>query len=175
MGSHGTSGYNEWVLGSNTQKVVRKVNCPVLTIKSPTNLMDIKNIAFVSTFDNNLKEGFKKVIHFAKQFEANIHLLTIDTPSFFGESQIAILESMRTFKKMVNNEGLSCFIHSEKERTTYKGIKKYAIEHDIDIVAMATHGRGPIGRFIFGSVAETMVNHLDSPLLTFKINQQTIY
>lgn len=33
MGSHGASGTNEYFIGSNTQKVVRKVHLPVLVIK----------------------------------------------------------------------------------------------------------------------------------------------
>ena len=35
MGSHGASGKNEFFIGSNAQKVVRAVHCPVLVIKKP--------------------------------------------------------------------------------------------------------------------------------------------
>ena len=34
MGSHGASGLNEWLIGSNAQKIVRLAHCPVLTIKN---------------------------------------------------------------------------------------------------------------------------------------------
>ena len=35
MGSHGASGKSEYFIGSNTQKVVRTLHCPVLVLKGP--------------------------------------------------------------------------------------------------------------------------------------------
>ena len=41
MGSHGASGFKEMFIGSNAEKVVRHVKCPVITIKGPTHKRDI--------------------------------------------------------------------------------------------------------------------------------------
>ena len=35
----------------------------------------------------------------------------------------------------------------------------------VDLVAMATHGRGGLGRFVYGSVAERVLHELETPLL----------
>ena len=35
MGTHGRSGFERWVLGSVTEKVLRKAPCPVLTVPPP--------------------------------------------------------------------------------------------------------------------------------------------
>jgi nucleotide-binding universal stress UspA family protein len=50
MGSKGSSGLEELLIGSNTEKVVRNATCPVITIKDKRDVNDIKTIVFASDF-----------------------------------------------------------------------------------------------------------------------------
>src|SRR3989344_7602453 len=52
MGSHGAKGFNEIVLGSNAERVVRYSDCPVLTVKQEYTNFDVKNILIASNFYN---------------------------------------------------------------------------------------------------------------------------
>jgi universal stress protein A len=45
-------------------------------------------------------------------------------------------------------------------------IIRYAQEHEIDLIAMGTHGRGGLKRLILGSVAESAVRGAPCPVLT---------
>jgi universal stress protein A len=45
-------------------------------------------------------------------------------------------------------------------------ISRYAQEHEIDLIAMGTHGRGGLKRLILGSVAESTVRGAPCPVLT---------
>ena len=45
-------------------------------------------------------------------------------------------------------------------------ILEYANEHDIDIIAMGTHGRTGVKRALLGSVTEDVVRHSEVPVLT---------
>jgi nucleotide-binding universal stress UspA family protein len=40
-----------------------------------------------------------------------------------------------------------------------------AAASDADLVVMATHGRGPLGRLVYGSVAHDLMRHLRAPVL----------
>jgi nucleotide-binding universal stress UspA family protein len=40
--------------------------------------------------------------------------------------------------------------------------------HDIDLIAMSTHGRSGIGRWLLGSVAEKVVRHSEIPVLLLR-------
>ena len=44
----------------------------------------------------------------------------------------------------------------------------YANEHDIDLIVMGTHGRGTLGHFLMGSVAERVVRLAGCPVLTIR-------
>jgi glycine betaine transporter len=47
-------------------------------------------------------------------------------------------------------------------------IVNYAKEHAIDMIVMGTHGRGPIGHLLLGSVAENVVRRAHCPVLTVR-------
>ncbi len=44
-------------------------------------------------------------------------------------------------------------------------IVDYAEVNDIDLIAMSTHGRGGVSRWVFGSVAERVLRGTDKPIL----------
>ena len=47
-------------------------------------------------------------------------------------------------------------------------IVRYAREHDIDLIVMGTHGRGPVAHALIGSVAEKVVRKAHCPVLTVR-------
>jgi nucleotide-binding universal stress UspA family protein len=47
-------------------------------------------------------------------------------------------------------------------------IQKYAAENDVDLIVMGTHGRGPLGHLVMGSVAERLVRKAPCPVLTVR-------
>ena len=59
MGSHGISGFKEMFIGSNTEKVVRTANVPVLVIKNEHENFDINNFVFATDFSENSIEYSK--------------------------------------------------------------------------------------------------------------------
>ena len=46
-------------------------------------------------------------------------------------------------------------------------IIEYANEHDVDLIAMATHGRTGFRRLVLGSVAERVLRHSGVPVVVF--------
>jgi nucleotide-binding universal stress UspA family protein len=53
-----------------------------------------------------------------------------------------------------------------------KEIERFTQAKDIDVVAMATHGREGISRLLHGSVAEHVLHHLHVPLLLLREEQE---
>lgn len=50
-------------------------------------------------------------------------------------------------------------------------ILAYADEHDVDLVAMGTHGRTGVRRYVLGSVADRVVRLADVPVLTVRLGE----
>jgi nucleotide-binding universal stress UspA family protein len=49
-----------------------------------------------------------------------------------------------------------------------------ARETGADLIAMSTHGRGGLGRLVFGSVAQAVLRHADMPVLLMRATEAQV-
>lgn len=166
MGSHGSSGINEILVGSNTEKVVRQSETPVLVIKNNSESFNVQNIIFASDFSKEIKKPFQKVLDFSKLFGSKLNLVTICTPNTF-RSTSAARKIVTDFVADFDMPEYSFEIYNESN--IEKGIINYSNEKDADLIAFCTHGRTGLNHFFAGSISEDLVNHATKPVLTFRI------
>lgn len=166
MGSNGTSGIEEILIGSNTEKVVRNSETPVLVIKRPHDEFNINNIVFASDFAEESIPAVQKTLDFAKLWNAKIHLLLVNTPNHFITTK-ASDERIKKFTKNLNPDDFTVTIYNDN--TIEKGIINYSYSIDADLISMSTRGRKGISHFFNGSISEDLVNHAMRPVITFKI------
>ncbi len=167
MGSHGTSGAQEFFVGSNTERVVRSSEIPILTIKKEFDEFQVKNIVFASNFLKESYSIFGKIVQFAKIFNARIHLVKIVTPGHF-ETTKRSLKLMDDFVKNTELE-INHTINVYNDTKIESGIHNFADEVDCDLIAMETHGRTGIKHMLWGSITEEVANHADIPVLSVRI------
>lgn len=166
MGSHGNSGIEELLIGSNAEKVVRNSEIPVLVIKKDIADFSANNIVFASDFSNEAKKPFEKLLNFSNSFQSKIHLVTICTPNSFKpthEVEKAMHEFISEFS--INNYET----HIYNDTNIEKGIINFSNKINADIIGMCTHGRTGFAHFFNGSISEGLVNHAIRPVITFKI------
>lgn len=166
MGSHGSSGIEELLIGSNTEKVVRNSEIPVLVIKKDITNFNTSNIIFASDFSDETRKPFKKFINLSIFFEAKIHLVTICTPNSFKTTHAAE-KAMSKFISEFNPDNYQTHIYNDTN--IEKGIINFSNSINADIIGMCTHGRTGFAHFFNGSTSEGLVNHAIKPVLTFKI------
>lgn len=166
MGSHGSSGFQEMFIGSNTEKVVRASDIPVLVIKNEITEFKAENFVFASDFSGEIKKPFQKLVDFANLFDANLNLVMINTPNSF-KTTITAEKIMSDFIKnfSINRYSLNIYNDANIE----KGIINYSNSVDADLIGMCTHGRTGLAHFFNGSISEDIVNHAVRPVITFKI------
>ena len=166
MGSHGSSGVEELLIGSNTEKVVRNSEIPVLVIKKDISDFKVANIVFASDFSQETKKPFEKLLNFTKFFESKIHLVTICTPNSFKPTHV-IEKAMKNFITEFNITNYTTHIYNDTN--IEKGIINFANSINADIIGMCTHGRTGFAHFFNGSISEGLVNHAVRPVITLKI------
>lgn len=168
MGSHGDSGVHEMFIGSNTEKVVRLADCPVLTVKNRHENFAPNNIMFASNFLGEAKNNFEKLFNFIDMFDAHVHLVKVITADRF-ESTAYTMKLIEEFAQEWNLKNYTPHIYNE--RTIDAGIRAASEMIKADAIAMETHGRTGIGRFFNGSFTESVVNHADVPVLSVRIKE----
>ena len=166
MGSHGSSGFKEMFIGSNTEKVVRTANIPVLVIKNDHDVFEINDFVFATDFAEDCRWSFNEAMKFAKTTGATLHLLFVNTPSDFKTTS-QINDIMNNFLKGMGAENFTLNVYNEN--SVEKGILQFAKEKNAQLIGMSTHGRKGISHFFNGSISEDLVNHAKMPVITFKI------
>jgi len=167
MGSKGASGFNEILVGSNTEKVVRSSKIPVLVIKNEIEDFKIENLVFASSFDPVYKSTFPKVVEFAKKFNAKIHLLKVNTVQKF-ETTEKTRSKMNEFIKDCDSNNFT--INMINDESIESGILNFGKKINADAIVLNTHGRKGLMHFFNGSVSKDISNHAIRPVLTFKID-----
>lgn len=166
MGSHGASGFREMFIGSNTEKVVRSSDIPVLVIKNEIPVFHAENLVFASDFSDEIKKPFRRLLEIATLFGSKLHLVMINTPNTFKPTHIAE-KTMSDF--MADADYPNYSLHIYNDVNVEKGILNFANSVQADLIGMCTHGRTGFAHFFNGSISEDLVNHTVRPVVTFKI------
>lgn len=166
MGSHGQSGFQDMIIGSNTEKVIRNSAIPVLIIKQGIEDFKSSNIVFASDFSAEIKKPFEKVVALSHVLKAHLNLVMINTPNSFKSNMVAE-KQMSEFVHDFDIHNYSMHIYNDSN--VEKGVLNFASKIDADIIAVCTHGRTTFAHFFVGSISEDLLNHAAKPVLTFKI------
>ncbi|MGO4918031.1 universal stress protein [Maribacter spongiicola] len=168
MGSHGTSGLGDVFVGSNTEKVVRSSEVPVLVVKTPNSDFKVENILFACDFTDSSILAYKNVREFAASFSAKLNLIYINTPYYDFNSNTEIEERISKFFYKSNTIEQEVTIYNDY--SVEHGLMNYSKKGNFDILAIPTRGRKPFTHFLLGSrsIGEDIANHANLPVLTLK-------
>ena len=164
MGTAGHSELEQMIIGSNTEKIVRRSHCPVLTMHSKPASKEFKNIVYATSMDKD-EEVFSRIVRATqKLYDATIHLVRINTPGNF-QRDVVVKKYMQDFAKKLQLKNFTLNVFNDVSEE--EGIIYFADSIDADLVAMATHGRTGFAHVLAGSIAEDVVSHSKRPVLTF--------
>ncbi len=170
MGTKGAIGLREILIGSNTEKIVRASNVPVIAAKNFVHPREIKNIVFPNTLETDSNEDLvMKIKTLQHSLGATLHIVWINTPLNFRQDLVT-REHLSHFAKryMIKDYTLNIFNDTEEEA----GIVNFTHWIDADMIALGTHGRKGLAHILAGSLAENLVNHIDRPVWTYTIKNE---
>lgn len=172
MGSQGSYGISEVFKGSNTQKVVRRSEIPVLVVKD--NAIDFlpERILYVSDFKEETISAYHRIIEVGTMLGIRIEFLYVNTPSdgFKSTKEIdAILTNFFAKVDYAFPEKVMDLVHRYADYSVEEGIMNYMALKKTDIIAIATHGRTGLAHLVHGSISEDVANHAQAPVLTVKM------
>lgn len=123
-------------------------------------------------------------LYLARAFDATVHLLTVvDVQAAAGLFDAGGVD--RAFVERLEASGEEAIdateaVAGETDRvrtamvrgTPSEAITEYAGEHGVDMIAMGTHGRTGLDRYVAGSVTERVVRRADVPVLTTRATER---
>ncbi len=167
MGTKGASGLKELLIGSTAEKIVRNAACPVITVRREVSFKDIRNIVFPNSLEEDQGQLVSQVKILQKMLKATLHIVWINTPSNFTADNITMIK-LKDFVRRHELTNCTLNIYNDVEEKT--GVWNFAKMKDADMIAMGTHGRRGIGHLLIGSIAEDIVNAVDLPIWTARMD-----
>ena len=162
MGTKGTSGISERIVGSEAQVVARKSSVPVLSLMCDRSDFEMKNMVLVHDFKENGNHDLDLMAKLLTAFNTNIHFLQISKEG--NRDEATILENMKVFAE--NNEISSYVPHILKDEDIENGVIHFNQMNNMDMVCIGTHGTGG---FFHSSAAERLINHMYKPVISYRI------
>jgi nucleotide-binding universal stress UspA family protein len=187
MATHGMSGVRRWLLGSVASKVVQKAQNPLLLIRpvedaAARGSAEFKTI-FVPLDGSGLAEKvLPHVAALAKKLRAEVHLLRVYSlpANAYVVADGVITQGAQQYREELQKSA-AMYLEGKCQTLRAGGLENVvtttimgdpALEIiDIarksrnNLIAMSTHGRSGVGRWLLGSVAEKVVQYSGDPVL----------
>lgn len=163
MGTKGASGMTEFVVGSNTEKVIRTAPCPVLAVPEQVKEFSPKMVLMPSTLKNDQAGAFRTLAGLDKAYDFQVKVLYLNNPS--GLATDGSAEALKNrFAEAAGLKKTDVIITSG---TLFEdnAILVAADMCNADLIVMATHQRQGLSHWFFGSITEDTVNHSHIPVL----------
>lgn len=166
MGSHGASGFREWLIGSNAQRVVRDSEVPVLVVKGEEAAVKTDRLLLHNDFEIDELESFVPVVNLAKELDAKVDLLLVSTPNDFYPSPEADAR-LNLYKSAAPQ--LVDGTHLYNALTEEEGLLNWCQRENPGLLTMLYNKKKTKNRYIRRHVEE-LINHLEVSFLSIPVD-----
>ena len=179
MGTHGRRGFDRLVLGSTTDRVMRKAGCPVLVIsKLPQEWLNtnpetrpshrLNRILYCTDFSEHSEGALQNAISAAAEYDAELTLLHVieRIPSSTKKDEV-IAACAKELDKMISPEvrkkvNVKTLVKAGKP---YAEVVQHALEAQTDMIVLAARGAEALDRAVFGSTSYRVIQLGPCPVL----------
>jgi nucleotide-binding universal stress UspA family protein len=182
MGTHGLRGVDRLMLGSVTERVLRKARCPVLAVRKPAHdfvssgqggdPVNVRKILLCMDFSDHARHASRYALSIAREYNAELTLLHVlqqfpASPDAQGE----IAKVVEQLESSVPSGEWGGFPVRPLARigVPYEQIIQLAIEAQTDLVIMGVRGRGAVDIAVFGSTTYRVLQLGPCPVLAVHI------
>ncbi len=169
MGTHGRRGFDRLVLGSTTDRVIRKAACPVLVVSNPSHQAlgtgsdgrhRLSRILYCTDFSNNSERARGYAISLAAEYRAELTLLHVaENAPDLERAEAIIAERTQELDELVSEmERKNLNVRSAvRFGKAYEEIVRHATEAQASLIIMTARGGDAVDRAVFGSTTYRVI------------------
>jgi nucleotide-binding universal stress UspA family protein len=179
MGTHGRHGLDHILLGSVTEKVLRKARCPVLAVRKPAHEfvapgesiepVHLRKILFGVDFSTYCEQALLYALSLADEYKAELTLLHVMEDFPLHKDLTALTsEVVQQIERLLPSSHRNCALLKPRLRVgkPYEEIIRSAREADTDLIVLGVRGRNALDLAIFGSTTHRVIQKGSCPVLT---------
>jgi nucleotide-binding universal stress UspA family protein len=181
MGTHGLGGFDRLVLGSVTERVLRKASCAVMTV--PPAAATVARVPYTRLlcpvdFSECSLAALRFAFSLAKEADAHVTILhVLDWTATDGFAMDAPFTHRQRLEEEVRQRQLEGLVDPEArvwckpairvaQGKPYRQILEMASAEAIDLIVMGVRGRNAVDLSLFGSTTNHVVRRASVPVLT---------
>jgi nucleotide-binding universal stress UspA family protein len=180
MGTHGLRGFDRLMLGSVTDRVMRKAICPVLAVREPPHDLAaagqeqrythrLNRILACTDFSEDSERALDYALSATAEYDAELTLLhVLERVASPNHTEQAIAEATEQVEKLLPPERRKSLKVKTAVRIgkAYQQIIQFAGEAQTDLMTMGVRGRGALDIAVFGSTTYRTMQLGPCPVLT---------
>ena len=189
MATHGRSGLKRWLLGSIAEKVLRGASNPALLVRASGETEtegEVTPTRIIVPLDGSelAEAALTTVVELARALKLKVVLLRAysvkaimysDEDNLHDSNEIAAeLKNEATryldhWAGRLKSEGCADVLPIVSEGDAAETIIEVAEGAPNSLIAMCTHGRSGVKRWVLGSVTEKVIRHAGNPVLVLRV------
>lgn len=159
MGTKGSSGVEQILIGSNAAAMLHSVKVPVFAIPQKSEVKAINKIVFGTDYSSDRdQQALERLAAIAKVMEAEVMVLHVDNGK--GKAVAGNRDKFETILKEVKHS-----FHLVKNSDVDKAIEEFVNEKEADMVALLARNYGFIESLFHTSVTSKVAFHTKVPYL----------
>ena len=181
MGTHGRSGFERLLLGSVTEKVLRKASCPVMAVPPPVvsaGKLPYTRLLCPVDFSDSSEAALQVACSLAEEADARLTIVHVfdwqpdddltmarfDTVEYY---EVIERQAQERLERLVTDD---VRVWCKPETVTVRGkpyreILALADAKETDLIVLGVRGRNPIDLALFGSTVNQVVRRARCPVL----------
>lgn len=161
MGTHGASGLQRVLLGSNAYSIMKHVKCPVIAIPDGADVTRTKHVALGGDYKSiPTHDCIQPLVDLTKALYAELHVIHIDQDQELDHSE---METARGIEKYLKSTKHS--FHFKKDFDVEEGLLKFVKEQNVGLLAMISRHHSFLDRLAHGSETKRMIMDIPIPLM----------
>jgi nucleotide-binding universal stress UspA family protein len=182
MPTHGRRGLERLLLGSTTERVVRRADVPVLTVRPDEEVRidyPYRNVVVPTDGSDCAGDALAVGVDLAATTGAALHLLSVVDVASLGvdvrtNMQMDALEEsaeriLGDAADVAAEAGVDTVTETvEFGASVHRAVLEYVEHNDADLIVVGTHGRTGFDRYVLGSVTEKLLRTAPVPVLAVR-------
>lgn len=166
VGTHGSSGFEEFWIGSNANRIVSACKIPIITIRESVNShKELKTIVMPLDRTKVTREKVPFTALLAKYFNATIHIIGIFTTSS-DDVRYRVINYVSQTQVYLNENGVRFESSYIETQNLAQSVIDYAKKVDANLISIMTEQETSAMNLWLGPYAAQMVNHSPIPVLS---------
>lgn len=159
------------VIGGNALRVIKKSECPVITVKNPQNTNGCRSILLPLDLTQDTRQKVGYAIEMASLFGSTIKVVSVYWSTADPAVLVKLKKQMEQVSKFIQKEKIKCTTHIIEKKGSSKTLAPLILDYakkekDIDLIMIMTQREAGLFDLFLGSSAQHIIRYSEVPVMS---------